>query len=210
MIGPIAFAPEVDSDKQPVQPGTRFPAGTKTIYAVFDYGGFKKGDAFEQVWYLDDKETARGSFDWTEAESGSYEGSLNNDQGLLLGNYRLEIRLNGDVLGSGEFAIEQGATPQAAATPTAMAPIAQAPTVEVVTAATFGPISFSEELPDGSAGAATTSFPASIRTIVAMFDYSGMSADSEYTASLYMGNRKVFSQTELWQLARTGPAPPCA
>lgn len=76
--------------------------------------------------------------------------------------------------------------------------------MEVVAPPTFGPISFSEGLPDGSIGPANTSFPASLRTIVAVFDYSGMSADAEYTASLYTGGKKIFSQTELWQQGENG------
>ena len=121
-IGPLNFSIEGLTSQQPILPRTVFPAGTKTIYATFSYSNFRRGDIFEQVWYLNGRESGRGSFAWTDALTGQYQGSLNNERGLLSGSYRLDITLNGRVLGSGQFAVEGVSSPTEPPAPPTKAP----------------------------------------------------------------------------------------
>jgi len=112
-IGPINFSIEGLTSQQPLLPRAVFPTGTKTIYATFSYSDFRRGDIFEQVWYLNGQESGRGSFAWADALTGQYQGSLNNERGLLSGSYRLDIKLNGQLLGSGQFMVEGVSSPPA-------------------------------------------------------------------------------------------------
>jgi|GEM_PF-5293675 len=109
-IGPINFSLEALTSQQPPLPRAVFPAGTKTVYATFSYSDFRQGDIFEQIWYLNGQESGKGSFAWVDATTGQYQGSLNNERGLLPGSYRLDIKLNGRLLGSGQFMVE-GSSP---------------------------------------------------------------------------------------------------
>ena len=110
-IGPINFSTEGLTAQQPIIPRISFPGGTKIIYATLSYSNFLSGDIFEQIWYLNEQESGRGSFAWADAQRGQYQGSLNNTGGLLPGNYRLGIKLNGQLLGSGQFVVESAALP---------------------------------------------------------------------------------------------------
>lgn len=110
-IGPINFSLEGLTSQQPLLPRAVFPAGTKTVYATFSYSDFRQGDIFEQIWYLNRQESGKGSFAWADAAAGQYQGSLNNERGLLPGSYRLDIKLNGRLLGSGQFIVEGSSLP---------------------------------------------------------------------------------------------------
>ena len=110
-IGPINFSTGGLTAQQAVIPLASFPSGTKIVYATFSYSDFLPGDSFEQIWYLNGQESGRGSFPWADAQRGQYQGSLNNTGGLLAGNYRLEVKLNGQLLGSGQFGVEGTALP---------------------------------------------------------------------------------------------------
>lgn len=207
MIGRISFSTAVTDDHQAINPGTQFAAGTKTIYATFDYQGFAIGSKFAQVWYLDGVETARGDSAWEREQSGHYEGSLNNEQGLLEGNYRLDILLDGNVLGSGEFTIgetvETGVTPAATVLP--VAPItAIVPTV-APQGPTIGPINFSSEgLTAQQPMIPRTNFPEGTRIVYATFTYSNFQVGQVFEQLWYLDGQESGRGSFVWTDASTG------
>ena len=206
-IGRISFSAQVTSDHQAINPSTLFPSGTKTIYATFDYQGFDAGGEFAQVWYLDDVETARGDSSWEREQSGSYEGSLNNEQGLLEGNYRLDILLDGNVLGSGEFTIGQmaqievatatstlPATPIEASVPTAGSP-----------SPTIGPINFSSEgLTAQQPMIARRNFTEGTTIIYATFTYADFRVGQVFEQIWYLDGEESGRGSFVWTDAPTG------
>jgi len=220
-LGPIRFSTD-PAGQQSVPP---FPAGTRTIYATFDYQGFRPGSTFEQIWSLEGQETGRGSFTWTEAESGSYQGSLANDQGLLSGAYKLEIKLDGQTLGSGEFVIGQAATAPIAGTPIAISTLMVVPLQPGLTPQptpgsgtffgkkstptlpmlpqqpTLGPIRFSA---DAGVSAPTTIFPMGAKTVYATFDYQGFAPGANFEQIWYLEGQETGRGNFAWTEAESG------
>ena len=222
-IGPIRFS----TDPGGQQALAAFPAGTRAIYATFDYQGFPTGSTFEQIWYLDGLETGRGSFTWNEAESGSYQGSLANDQGLLSGTYKLEIRLDGQLLGSGQFVIGQ-VSASVVGTPAALATLIVVPVQPEATAqsgsgsGTFfgdkptpglpllpqqpaipviGPIRFENE---ASGGFPAAVFPLGTATVYADFEYQGFAPGANFEQIWFLEGQETGRGSFAWNEAESG------
>ncbi len=105
MIGRISFSTAVTDDHQAINPGTQFAQVRRRSMRHSLTRDSPLRASSRKCGILDGVETARGDSAWEREQSGHYEGSLNNEQGLLEGNYRLDIVLDGNVLGSGEFTI---------------------------------------------------------------------------------------------------------
>lgn len=103
----ITFAAGQRND-QPVNPGTRFPSGTREIYAFFDYQGMADGVSWRQVWYVDGEVGLDSEDVWDGGEAGNYWISVNAKNGLPDGNYLLELYVEGELVQTGEFAIGGG------------------------------------------------------------------------------------------------------
>ena len=69
----------------------------------------------------------------------------------------------------------------------------------------FGAVTFDQGLDDqGQPVNPGQTFPAGVKNIDAVFDYSGMNPDTEYTATWFLGNRKLQAQTYVWDQAAQG------
>ena len=200
-VGPLTFAIKLKEEDLQVVPGSLFPEGTHSLYVFFDYDSFVRGGQFEQVWYVDGQEMGRDRWAWDQAGSGTYQGGLSKPDSLFPGSYRLDILLDGKVLSSGQFAI--------GASPTATAPV-ELPNLAtqqpVRTGPWFGPVTFAAELENGQPVNPDTAFPAGTKTLYATFDFTGMQTDAELIASIYLGNKRVMSQSSLWDRQESGKA----
>lgn len=95
-FGSITFGIGVSGD-QVQQPGSVFPAGTQTVYAVWSYRNMHAGTPYTVAWLLDDLPWQRESLPW-DADVYGTSGPCHHAQisapraeGLPPGNYRLEL-----------------------------------------------------------------------------------------------------------------------
>jgi hypothetical protein len=117
-VGTITFATGVSGSK-PVGAASNFPADVTEIHALFDYSGFTDGDAWERRWYQNGEDVGGGTGTWDGGESGTYDLSLsNNDKPLGGGDWKLEIYVRGDLIGTGAFVIQEAAAAAPTVTPT--------------------------------------------------------------------------------------------
>ncbi len=107
-FGPITFASGATSDDKPVNPAEAFPAGTKQVYAFFDYSGMTDDAPWSYVFYRDGKEVLSKSLDWTGGAEGNFWVNVSDDEGLASGNYELRLLVSGRELQRGRFVIQAG------------------------------------------------------------------------------------------------------
>lgn len=101
-MGPIQFATGVTRDVQAINPGDRFPASVKSVYAVYPFTGMKDGLAFSVVWYQNGVELLREEADWQWGmKARSYTYLNPPGEGL----YKVELYVNDSVLATGLFEI---------------------------------------------------------------------------------------------------------
>ena len=121
-MGKIIFAEGATDDANPIGATEVFPADTAEVHAIFDYSDFEDGSAWERRWYKNGKKVGGGSGVWSDGSDGTYHMSLNSGgQPLGAGDWKLEIYVGGELVGSGEFSIGAGAgaTPEVEASPSA-------------------------------------------------------------------------------------------
>ena len=121
-MGTVTFAEGATDDAQPIGASDVFSSDITEVHAVFEYSGFEDGVSWERRWYKNGKKVGGGTGTWSDGPSGTYHMSLNSGgQALGVGDWKLEIYVDGALVGSGEFSIELGAepTPEKEASPTA-------------------------------------------------------------------------------------------
>jgi len=69
-IRDVILARGVSDAREPVEPGTQFPAGPERLYAFFSYGNMTGPLTWSQAWYKDDTELARETGPWTYGWAG--------------------------------------------------------------------------------------------------------------------------------------------
>lgn len=101
-IGPIQFAAQITPNIEAVNPDTRFPQRTKSVYAVYPYSGMINGVDFAAVWYQNGAELWRDEQVWRWGEKAQFYSFLNPPgEGL----YKLELYVNDTVVATGLFEI---------------------------------------------------------------------------------------------------------
>ena len=105
-MGPISFAADINSRREPISPTTVFSDTIERVYAVFAFSGMQAGLRWTQVWYFDDQEFIRdeGAWKW-----GVKDHSYVYIKPVGAGDYRLDLYVGDDLISSAGFAI-QGAT----------------------------------------------------------------------------------------------------
>jgi hypothetical protein len=102
-IGPIAFASQITTHREPINPTTVFSDTVSQVYAVFPYSGMLKGVNWTQVWYFNGVEFIRGQENWAW---GSTDRSYVFTRLVGAGDYRLELYVNDELMSSGEFMVQ--------------------------------------------------------------------------------------------------------
>ena len=111
-FGPVTFAAGVSDTGEPVDVATQFPAGTTIVYAFASYEGMSDGAKCESVWYLDGEEAMRTPFDWALGESGTaWIANIHREDGVKPGRYDWELYVEGQLLQTGNFVVEEEAKP---------------------------------------------------------------------------------------------------
>jgi hypothetical protein len=102
-MGPSEFATSVNDKAEAINPTDTFPRNVEAVYAVFPFAGMEKGLSFMTVWYHNGVEFRRdeSEWQWGAAASRSYIYVLPPG----VGEYKLELRVNGSVLATGLFEI---------------------------------------------------------------------------------------------------------
>ncbi len=104
-----------ESNGMPDNTGNRFSVGTGQIYGFFDFSGIGPDDPIVGTWYqggrvlMTQTETLNGIFKGSAPDAGTLWFSVNINGGFTPGDYRLEIRVNKEVMQTGEFRIEPNA-----------------------------------------------------------------------------------------------------
>ena len=108
-FGPITFARDSTEENDPVDPTTTFPGGTKEVHAIFDYEGMSSDVEWSRTWYRDGKESVAKTQGWTGSERGTWSLRYFNSEGEPLepGNYELRLYIQGNLVQSGRFVIQQ-------------------------------------------------------------------------------------------------------
>lgn len=118
LFGPITFAPDIDRNEQPMNPGTTLDYGTKNIYAFFDYQGMREGWTWTRQWYLDGQAVTTADDTWKYGESGEdYWVAIGSDDSLPQGEYRLELYVEDELVQQGTVSISGSGAPIPTPTP---------------------------------------------------------------------------------------------
>lgn len=94
----LVFAPAVTDNDQPTQIVNQLPSGATEVYACWEYAGLTDGVTWEARWYRDgvyQTDVSWPAAPWKGGASGSWWVSINNENGLLEGAYRLELYIDG-------------------------------------------------------------------------------------------------------------------
>ncbi len=104
----IIFASEIDRNKEPVDPATRFPNDITSLYAFTEYQGLQDGAECGYTWYIDGVNVLDKTFSWAYGEEGTFYLSLRNGgDPMPEGEYTLQLTLDGDVVQSGSATVGQ-------------------------------------------------------------------------------------------------------
>ncbi len=101
----LVFSSQVTADGRSINPAAILPSGGKSIYASFEYQGFKNGLAWSQVWTMNGKPVVQNQGQWTDGASGRKTLNLANRDGLPDATYQLILTVNNQVVGQGEVVI---------------------------------------------------------------------------------------------------------
>lgn len=102
-IGEIAFSTEISEEYQAVEPGSRFGEGYFTLYATFAYYEMSDGMAWSWVWRHNGSVIDGGNQLWSYGDSGPGYVYLKPEEGFLLGEYSLEVWVNGQLMAQSDF-----------------------------------------------------------------------------------------------------------
>ena len=88
-----------------------FPTGTQEIYALWDYTGIKNGDTMRRVWFLNGELYVQRSEAWNFGKygpSGTRQDVFMFDyiDGIDVGQWRVELYLNGELQVEGGFTVQ--------------------------------------------------------------------------------------------------------
>ena len=112
-FGPITFAAGVDTQGNPVDPGTSFPVGLTELYFFFDYAGMQDGLDFTEKWLYNGEELAAFDTVWQGGESGTFYDFLSRTDGGALpdGEYALELYVGGQLVQQASAVVGTGTPP---------------------------------------------------------------------------------------------------
>jgi Tol biopolymer transport system component/S1-C subfamily serine protease len=113
--GPVTFAAGVTAAGGIINPATSFPPGIQSIYAVWPYRNMTEGLSYTLRWHWNGALWREDSFVWDSARDGA-EGTakwipLSDPNGLIPGEYQLELYLGGQQIQVATFVIQEFLTP---------------------------------------------------------------------------------------------------
>jgi hypothetical protein len=108
----LTFGEDPGNDNRIQTPAESYPQSTPTIYASFEFEGMTPDTRWLERWLRDGQEDLVNNHDtWEGGESGVWYVGITNRAGLTSGHYHVDIFIEGNLLASGEFAVEPGGLP---------------------------------------------------------------------------------------------------
>ena len=179
----VVFSLEKTAGGAPVEPTTLIPAGTKQMYAFFDYDNLSNGDRWTRTWLVDGEPALTSTETWEEGRSGRYWMELTSQSGLQAGAYRLELYLGDELAARGDFWVTGGRG----------------------SSARFDPIVFAEGVDrQGQPQGAGRYFHSGLAELYAFSDYSGMEDDLDVVINWYINGEKVVEAPLRWSGGESG------
>lgn len=107
----VTFSSEFDDGALvPINPATTFPYGVQIIYAYWTYSGVVPDTAFDYAWFRDGTYVDGSGERFVSASGKSFQWLVYGytpTTPLDAGNYQFVVHLNGQVIASGKFVIEE-------------------------------------------------------------------------------------------------------
>jgi len=180
-FGPVVFAQGVTDDDQPINPTSTFPAGTTEVYAIFDYQGMSDSMEWVSTWYHEGEQDVSDTWVWDKGQSGTKWVRLHNDDGLPSGNWKYELHVEGQLLQSGTFVIEEAEGPSA------------------------GSVTFAAGVTeDNEPIDVATQFPVGTTIVYAFTSYAGMSDGAKCESVWYLDGEEALRSPFDWALGESG------
>ena len=169
--------------------GFVLPTGS-VASARFVYRNLVDGTPWFAVWYYNGSEVYRDQETWSDGESGTKTIRVQDPNGLLPGNYRLELYLQAD-----------GATRLAATSDFTLAGAQQGALTRI-----FSNTHFTTAASDAEASgvAPISSFTAGTDTIYALFDWGQIAEGTLWTMRWLVDGEVFYEQTQPWNAAESG------
>lgn len=154
--------------------------------ARFLYANMPVGLPWSAIWYYEGVEVARTADSWSEASHGAEVIRVAPNGGLLAGNYRLELYIDGALSATSDFFVSgrpAGPLPE-------IFTRLRHTTAETSIAARQAP--------------ALSSFPASIPALYALFDWHQLAAGTPWTLRWLVDGQVFFETTNPWLTIESG------
>jgi serine protease Do len=112
-VGPITFASGVDTQGNPVSPGTSFASGIAELHCFANFTGMQNGMTFSIKWLINGEEVAGSDATWDLGPSAAYHDYVYTTSGKPLpdGQYTVELYVEGQKAQSGSATIGTGTPP---------------------------------------------------------------------------------------------------
>jgi len=109
----LVFASGVDAQGNPLDPSVSFPTGTTELHFFFDYVGMQDGMDLGVRWLFNGGEILNYNEVWSWGESGTFTDYIYRTGGEPLsdGQYKLELYIEGQLVGEGSVTVGDGAAP---------------------------------------------------------------------------------------------------
>ena len=108
VLGDIFFSTDITSKYEAVNPGRRFTEGFYTIYATFSYEGLADGMVWSWVWRHNGQVIDGGNQVWEYGSDGPGYVYIKPETGFALGEYALDVWVNGELFTQSSFTITEG------------------------------------------------------------------------------------------------------
>ena len=181
----LVFAPAVDDRDQPTSIVTQLPSGATDLYACWEYAGMADTLTWEARWYLDGQYQEDVSWPpalWKGDEDGTWWVSVYNEDGLIEGEYRLELYVEGRKVLEDE--IQVGGD---------------------VSGPAITDLIFSDDITDAEQPTdPATILHSGIDTVYAFFTFSGMSDGTTWSRFWYYEGEEIASREATWQEGGAG------
>jgi hypothetical protein len=107
-LGDILFSTDITSKYEAVNSGRRFTEGFYTIYATFSYEGLADGMVWSWVWRHNGEVIDGGNQVWQYGADGPGYVYIKPETGFSLGEYALDVWVNGELFTQSSFTISEG------------------------------------------------------------------------------------------------------
>ncbi len=165
--------------------GSILPLG-EIASARFLFANMPLGSPWSAIWYFGGVEVARTADVWSDGSHGAKVIRVAPNGGLLPGNYRLELYIDGALSATSDFIVSgrpAGPLPEIFSR------------LRHVTA---------ESAPEARRATASSSFPSSIPALYALFDWHQMAAGTPWTLRWLVDDQVFFETTNPWQTVESG------